>query len=79
MTKNGDKIGDNFSSKNLSLKVLNIIVVTLMLVTDVGDQCVGDMFEMLVTDLIHWKYHQHNEKSRQHNDSATNISNQSPS
>ena len=45
-----------------------------MLVTDVGDQMcwwpiqnVGDRFE------------QHNEKSRQHNDSANNISNQSPS
>ena len=34
---------------------------------------VGDKFEMLVTDLIHWENHQHNEKSRQHNDSATNI------
>ena len=34
---------------------------------------------MWVTDLIHWKNHQHNEKSRQHNDSATNIRNQSPS
>ena len=32
---------------------------------------------MLVTDLIHWENHQHNEKSRQHNDSFTNISNQS--
>ena len=40
---------------------------------------VGDKFEMLVIDLIHWENHQHNEKSRQHNDSATNISNQSPS
>ena len=45
-----------------------------MLVTDVGDQMcwwqvwdVCDRFRMLVTDLIH----QHNEKSRQHNDSAT--------
>ena len=35
-------------------------------------KCVGDKFEMLVTDLIHWKKHQHN-------DSATNISNQSSS
>ena len=42
-------------------------------------KCVGDKFQMLVTDLIHWENHQHNEKSRQHNDSATNISNQSPS
>ena len=29
-------------------------------------KCVGDKFEMLVTDLIHWKKHQHNEKSHQH-------------
>ena len=57
-----------------------------MLVTDVGDQMcwwqvwdVGDRFIMLVTYLIHWENHQHNEKSRQHNESATNISNQSPS
>ena len=27
---------------------------------------------MLVTDLIHWKNHQHNEKNHQHND-VTNI------
>jgi len=40
---------------------------------------VGDKFEMLVTDLIHKENHQHNEKRRQHYDSATNISNQSPS
>ena len=60
--------------------------VTSMLVTDVGDQMcwwqvwdVGDRFRMLVTDLIHWENHQHNAKSRQHNDSATNIWNQSPS
>ena len=33
---------------------------------------------MLVTDLIHWENHQHNEKSHQHNNSATNIRNQSP-
>ena len=32
-------------------------------------KCVGDKFEILVTDL-HWENHQHNEKSRQHNDSA---------
>ena len=38
-----------------------------MLLTDVGDQMswwqvsdVGDRFRMLVTDLIHWKNHQHN-------------------
>jgi len=42
-------------------------------------KCVGDKFEMSLTDLMHWENHQHNEKSRQHNDSATNISNQSPS
>ena len=42
-------------------------------------QDVGDRFRMLVTDLIHWENHQHHEKSLQHNDSATNISNQSPS
>ena len=61
-------------------------MVTSMLVTDVGDQMcwwqvwdVGDGFRMLVTELIHWENHQHNEKSRQHNDSATNIWNQSPS
>ena len=29
-------------------------------------KCVGDKFEMLMTDLIHWKTHQHIEKSRQH-------------
>ena len=45
-----------------------------MLVTDVGDR-----FRMLVTDLIHWKNHQHNEKNHQHNDSVTNISTRSPS
>ena len=42
-------------------------LVTLMLVTDVGDpmywcQFGTAKFEMLVTDLIHWKNHQHNEK-----------------
>ena len=42
-------------------------------------KCVGDKFEMLVTDSQCWKNHQHNEKSRQYNYSATNISNQSPS
>ena len=59
---------------------------SLMLVTAVGDQMcwwqvwdVGDRFRMLVAYLIHWKNHQHNEKSHQHNDSATNIWNQSPS
>ena len=36
-------------------------------------KCVGDKLEMLVTDLIHGENHQHNEKSRQHNDSATKI------
>ena len=36
-------------------------------------KCVGDKFEMLVTDLIHIENQQHNEKSRQPNDSATNI------
>ena len=36
-------------------------------------KCVGDKLKMLVTDLIHWKNHQHNGKSHQHNDSATNI------
>ena len=63
---------------------VGIILVTAMLVTDVGDQMccwqvwdVGDRFRMLVTDLIHWENHQHNEKSRQHNDFA-NIWNQSP-
>ena len=25
-------------------------------------ECVGDKFEMLVTDFIHWENHQHNEK-----------------
>ena len=34
---------------------------------------------MLVTDLIHWENHHHNEKSRQHNDSVTNILNRSSS
>jgi hypothetical protein len=40
---------------------------------------VGDNFEMLVTDLIQKENHQHNEKSRQHNDSDSNIFNRSPS
>ena len=33
-------------------------------------KCVGDKFEMLVTDLINWENHHHNEekKSYQHND-----------
>jgi len=60
--------------------------VRSMLVADVGDQMrwwqvwdVGDRFRMLVTDLIHWENHKHNEKRRQHNDSATNIWNKSPS
>ena len=60
--------------------------VTSMLVTDVWDQMcwwqvwdVDDWFRILITDSIHWENHQHNEKSRQHNDSATSISNQSPS
>jgi len=35
---------------------------------------VGDKFETLVTDLIYWENLQHNEKSRQHNDFAINIS-----
>ena len=30
-------------------------------------------FRLLATDLIHGKSHQHNEKSRQHNGSVTNI------
>ena len=34
---------------------------------------VGDRFRMLVTDWKHWKNHQHNEKSRQHIGSVTNI------
>ena len=38
-------------------------------------KCVGDKFKMLVAN----KNHQHNKKSRQHNDSVTNISNRSPS
>ena len=57
-------------------------MVTSMLVTDVGDQIcwwqvwdVSSRFRMLATDLINWENHQHNEKSRQHNSSATNISN----
>jgi len=49
-------------------------LVTMMLVTGVGDQ-----FKMLVTDLIHWQNEKYNEKSRQHNDSDTNISNRTPS
>ena len=40
-------------------------------------KCVGDKFEMLVTDLIHWENHQHAEKSWQHNghqhNDVTNI------
>ena len=40
-------------------------------------KCVGDKFEMLVTDLIHWENHKHNETSHHHNDYATNIWNQS--
>ena len=58
---------------------------TSMLVTDVGDQMccwqvldVGDRFGMLVIDLIYWENRQHNEKSREYIDSATNIWNQSP-
>ena len=43
---------------------------------DVGDGCWRQ--NVLVTDLIHWKNHQHNEKNHQHNDSVTNISNRSP-
>ena len=41
----------------------------------IGDKFrdVCDRFRMLVTNLKHWKNHQNNEKSRQHNDSATNI------
>ena len=46
---------------------------------DVGDKCVGDKLKMLLSDLKHWKNHQHNEKSRQHNDSVTDILNRSPS
>ena len=42
----------------------------------VRDQMCGDKSEMLMTDLIHWENQQDNEKSRQHNDSATNIWNQ---
>jgi len=55
---------------------------------DVNDECrwrlwetkrVGDKFEGLVTDLIHRENHRLNEKSHQHNDSATNILNRSSS
>ena len=60
--------------------------VISMLMTDFGDQMCwwqirddGDRFRMLVTDSIHWENHQHNEKGRQHNDSAANIWNQSSS
>ena len=51
--------------------------VTSMLVTDVGDQMwpIQDAGEScpMMTDLIHWENHENNEKSRQYNDSATNI------
>ena len=53
-----------------------------MLVTDVGDEMcwdIGDRFRMLATDFIHGKNHQHNEKSRQHIGTVTNIKDQSPS
>ena len=39
-------------------------------------KCVGDKFEMLVTNLIHWENHQNNEKSRHYNDFATIFRNQ---
>ena len=70
----------------LNVEFVGIILVTAMLMTDVGYQMccwqvwdVGDRFRMLVTDFIHCENYKHNEKSRQHNDSATNISNRSPS
>ena len=73
-------------SSSRKCPVIAILTVASMLMTDVGNQMywwqvwdVGDRFRMLVTDLIHRENHQHNEKSRQHNDSATNIWNQSPS
>jgi len=55
---------------------------------DVGDGCwrpnvlvtsLRCWWLIQVTDLIHWENHQHNGKSRQHNDSITNISNRLPS
>ena len=70
---------------------LQIDMLKLMLVTDVGDRMcwwqnwdVDDPFSMLVTDLVYsiqnvyWKNQQSNEKIRQYNDSATSISNRSP-
>ena len=38
----------------------------------------GNRYRMLVSDLMHWESQQHNEKGHQHNDSASNIWNQSP-
>ena len=67
-----------FITRFLSVIVVQSIrEVTSMLVTDAGNQMcwwqvldVGDRFRML-------ENHQHNQISRQHNDSATNISNRS--
>ena len=49
--------------------------VTLMLVTDVG---YDDQIQMLLTDFIHWKSHQHNSKrnqykSHQYNEKVANL------
>ena len=49
--------------------------VTSMLLTDVGEMCWWQVWDVV----DRFNIHQHNEKSRQHNDSATNIWNQSPS
>ena len=70
----------NFSSQRGDIDVSdgcwrqNVFVTSLRCWWLIQD--VGDWFKMLVTDLIHWKNHQHNEKSRQHDDhhKITNIS-----
>ena len=64
------------NQKEASLKSHKGVCESMKGYIDVDDRC---WRRMLVTDLIHLENHQHNEKSRRHNDSVTNTSNQSPS
>ena len=65
---------------------IQIHLASSMLVTNFGDgKCwwehwdLGDWFDMLMTDSLHWKSHQHDEKNYQHNDYVTNFIKMSPS
>ena len=65
-------------NRSLEYGWLNIVRLHRCWLRMLETKYVGDKFEMLVTD-SNLENHQHNGKSHQHNDSATHISNQSPS